>query len=60
MDSQEKKACHGNDRLKKEDKSLIDSARIIASSSDPVKLIEAQIEYHRLSEKLYRKSMRVK
>lgn len=60
MNSQKKKACHGNDRLKKEGKSLIDAARIIASCSDPVKLVSEQIRYQRLSEKLYKKNLRVK
>ena len=58
MDSQKKKACHGNDRLKEGDV-LLDSARIIASSSDPVKLIAEQIRYRRLAESLYRKNLRL-
>jgi len=60
MNSQKKKACHTNDRLKHKEDKLKDSARIIAESSDPVKLIEAQIEYRKLSEHLYRKNLRVK
>ena len=39
---------------------LLDSARIIVSSTDPVKLITAQIQYCRLVEKMYRKNARVK
>jgi len=54
--TQKKKACHGNDRLGEK---LKDSARIIASSLDPVKLIAEQIRYRRLSESLYRKNLRI-
>ena len=39
---------------------IIDSARIIVSSTDPVKLITAQIRYCRLVEKMYRENARVK
>ena len=39
---------------------FIDSARIIVSSTDPVKLITAQIQYCRLVEKMYRQNARVK
>ena len=39
---------------------IIDSARIIVSSPDPVKLITAQIQYCRLVEKMYRQNARVK
>ena len=60
MKPQKKKACHGNDRLQKEGDMLLDSARIIASCSDPVKLIEAKIRYHRLAESLYRKNLGLK
>ena len=60
MSSQKKKACHGNDRPKKEGDMLLDSARIIAKTFDPVKLVSEQIRYKRLSENLYRKNLRVK
>ena len=39
---------------------LLDSARIIVSSTDPVKLITAQIQYCRLVEKMARQNARVK
>jgi len=39
---------------------LLDSARIIVSSTCPVKLITAQIQYCRLVEKMYRLNARVK
>ena len=39
---------------------IIDSARIIVSSTDPVKLITAQIQYQMLVEKMYRQNARVK
>ena len=39
---------------------LLDSARIIVSSTDPVKLITAQIQYCRLVEKMYRQNERMK
>ena len=39
---------------------IIDCARIIVNSTDPVKLITAQIQYCRLVEKMYRQNARVK
>ena len=39
---------------------IIDSARIIANSTDPVKLIRAQIQYQMLVEKMYKNHRRVK
>ncbi len=39
---------------------LLDSAKIIANSTDPVKLITAQIRYQMLVEKMYRQNARVK
>ena len=39
---------------------IIDSARIIVSSTNPVKLITAQIQYCRLVEKMYKNHRRVK
>ncbi|GAH47611.1 unnamed protein product, partial [marine sediment metagenome] len=51
--------CHGNDRLKEGDM-LIDSAKRISESFDPVNIIKSLIEYHRLSVKLYKKNLRVK
>jgi len=39
---------------------LLDSARIIVSSTNPVKLIAAQIQYCRLVEKMSRQNARVK
>ena len=37
---------------------IIDCARIIISSADPVKLITAQIQYCRLVEKMSRENLR--
>lgn len=48
------------DRLGKKGKLLIDSAKILAHSSNPVKFITAQIRYRMLAEKAYREHMRVK
>ena len=39
---------------------IIDCARIIVSSTNPVKLITAQIQYCRLLEKMCRQNARVK
>ena len=39
---------------------LLDSARIIVSSTNPVKLITAQIQYCRLVEKMYKENLRRK
>ena len=39
---------------------LIDSAKIIAQSNNPVKLITAQIRYQMLTEKMYRQNARRK
>lgn len=60
MDSKKKKACQRNDRPKNEVEMLLDTAKRVAHSSDPVKIIASLIEYHRLSAKLYRKNLRVK
>lgn len=60
MNSQKKKACHRNDRPKKEGDMLIRSAKRISESSDIVNVIGSLIEYHRLSVKLYKKNLRVK
>lgn len=60
MNPEKEKACHHNDRLGKKGKMLIDSAKIIASSSNPVKLIMAQIRYQMLVEKMYRQNVRMK
>lgn len=62
MDSQKKKACQhdDDDRPKNEVEMLLDTARIIAKTSDPVKLVAPLIEYHRLSVKLYKKNSKVK
>jgi len=55
-----KKSPSSNDGLGKKGKLLLDSARIIVSSTDPVKLITAQIQYCRLIEKMYRQNLRRK
>jgi len=47
-------------RLGKNGELLIDSAKILAHSSNPVKLITAQIRYQMLVEKMYRQNARVK
>lgn len=60
MESQKKKACQRNDRPNKEVEMLLDTARIIATSKDPVKLVAERIQYRRLSEHLYKKNLRVK
>ena len=56
------KSPSSNDRLgtKRNSDMLLDSARIIVSSSNPVKLITAQIQYCRLVEKMYKNHRRVK
>ena len=41
-------------------KQLIDSAKIIANSFDPVKLIAAQIQYQMFVAKIYRQNARMK
>ena len=46
--------------IKQNGKLLIDSAKIIAHSNNPVKLITAQIRYQMLVEKIYRENARVK
>jgi len=60
MKSQKKSPASAKTGLKKEGDVLLDSARIIAKTSDPVKLVAPLIEYHRLSIKLYKKNLRVK
>ena len=57
-----KQSPSSNDGLgtKRNSDMIIDSARIIVSSTDPVKLITAQIQYCRLVEKMYRQNARVK
>jgi len=52
--------CNGRLRTKRNGELLLDSARIIVSSTDPVKLITAQIQYCRLVEKMARQNARVK
>ena len=47
-------------RLGKKGELLIDSAKIIAHTSNPVKLITAQVRYQMLIAKMYRESVRVK
>ena len=62
MDSQ-KKNPPSNDGLGKTvltSDMIIDSTRIIVNSTDPVKLITAQIQYQMLVEKMYRQNVRVK
>jgi len=39
---------------------LLDCARIIVNSTNPVKLITAQIQYCRLVEKMYKNHRRIK
>ena len=55
-----KQSPPSNDGLgtKRNSELLLDSARIIVSSTDPVKLITAQIQYCRLVEKMYRQNTR--
>ena len=63
MNLKKEKAYHHNDRLGKTKHTsdmIIDSARIIVSSTNPVKLITAQIQYCRLVEKMYKQNARVK
>ena len=58
-----KQSPSSNDRLGKTKHTgdmLIDSAKIIAQSNNPVKLITAQIRYQMLVEKMYRENARVK
>ena len=57
-----KQSPSSNDGLgtKRNNDMIIDSARIIVNSTDPVKLITAQIQYCRLVEKMYRQNARVK
>ena len=57
-----KQSPSSNDGLgtKRNSDMIIDSARIIVSSTDPVKLITAQIQYCRLVEKMYKNHRRVK
>ena len=57
-----KQSPSSNDGLgtKRNSELLLDCAKIIASSSNPVKLITAQIQYCRLVEKMYRENLRRK
>jgi len=57
-----KQSPSSTDRLgtKRNSDMLLDSARIIVSSTNPVKLITAQIQYCRLVEKMHRQNARVK
>ena len=47
-------------RTKRNSDMIIDCARIIVSSTDPVKLITAQIQYQVVVAKMYRQNARVK
>ena len=61
--NKEKQSPSSTDRLGKTKHTsdmLLDSARIIVSSTDPVKLITAQIQYCRLIEKMYWQNVRAK
>jgi len=49
-----------NTRLTQQGQLLVDKAKIISNSFDPVKVIAELIEYNRLLTKLYQKNMRVK
>jgi len=55
-----KQSPSSNDGLgtKRNSDMLLDSARIIVSSTDPVKLITAQIQYCRIVERMYRQNER--
>ena len=57
-----KQSPSSNDGLgtKRNSDMIIDSARIIVFSTNPVKLIASQIRYHRLVEKMYRQNVRIK
>ena len=57
-----KQSPPSNDGLgtKRNSDMIIDCAKIIANSLDPVKLIAAQIRYQMLVEKMYRQNARVK
>ncbi len=57
---QKKESPSSIDRLGEKGKQLIDSAKIIAQSNNPVKLIAAQIRYQMLVAKMYRQNARVK
>lgn len=58
--NKEKQSLPSTDRLGKKGKLLIDSAKIISESNNPVKLIAAQIRYQMLVAKMYRENARVK
>ena len=47
-------------RTKRNSDMIIDCAKILSQSNDPVKLIAAQIQYQMLVEKMYRQNARVK
>ena len=57
-----KQSPSSNDGLgtKRNSDMLLDSARIIVSSTNPVKLITAQIQYQMIVAKMYRQNARVK
>ena len=54
----EKKKSPAEARLTKKGQLLIDSAKRISESSDPVNIVASLIEYHRLSAKMYRENQR--
>ena len=60
MNKKKKSPTSGEARLEKKGELLIDSAKIIAQSNNPVKLITAQIRYRMLTEKMYRENQRRK
>lgn len=47
-------------RLTKKGELLVNSAKRITKSSDPVNVIASLIQYHRLAEKMYREHMKIK
>jgi len=55
-----KKARHLRDGLVKNGELIVDSAKIIADSSDPVKLIDALIRHQKLIATAYRNHRKVK
>ena len=55
-----RKARHLRDGLMKEGELLVECAKSIADSSDPVKIISEFIKYQRLSVKMYRNNRKVK
>jgi len=55
-----KKKKSQNNKISKKGEMLIDSAKILSCSNNPVELITAQIQYCRLVEKMYRQNARRK